>query len=99
MKKGVSFRGLVEQSFRPGEGFHRPADRTDARVLELEVKAREMAAALKKMLPDGVGFTLFLHGYGADDRLSYLSTAHREDMIRTIGAWVVAQLDEEENRS
>jgi hypothetical protein len=61
----------------------------------LEYDARNMADTLKQELPKGVGFALFLFDYGGKGRLTYLSTARREDMIRTIGAWLVGELDKD----
>lgn len=88
-------RAAFEGFLRPGESIHRNADPSDVDVKLLEYDARNLADTLKSELPEGVGFTLFLFDYGGAKRLTYLSTARREDMLRTIGAWLVRELEKQ----
>jgi hypothetical protein len=93
--KPPSLRRDVESILREGESIHRPADRSDVDVKLLEYDARNLSDTIRNELPKGVGFTLFLFDYGGKGRLTYLSTAKRDDMLRTIAAWLVIELEKE----
>lgn len=52
---------------------------------KLEQVNRMIADHIVSLLPDGVGFALFLFHFGDDEGfLSYVSNAQREDMIRVL---------------
>lgn len=54
-------------------------------------RLRSIAEQIKKFLPSGWGFTLFLFGFGKDKGVFYISNANREDMVKTIKAWLAKQ--------
>jgi hypothetical protein len=43
---------------------------------------RLIGQLLKEMLPAGIGFTLLTFNYGEAGLCNYLSSAHRDDMIK-----------------
>lgn len=58
----------------------------------LRAKGRELAERLTRMLPPHLGFTLFVFEYGDPGKgITYLSTAPRDEMIRTIEEWLTIQ--------
>lgn len=50
----------------------------------MEQSTRAIADMILPVLPPGVGFTLMLFTYGDGGWLTYLSTADRADMLRTL---------------
>ena len=50
----------------------------------LESTARVVGVRIEQALPPGVGFTLLLFTFGEGGWLTYLSSAQRADMIRTL---------------
>jgi hypothetical protein len=60
----------------------------------MERLLREWARDLKKTLPPGIGFTLFLFDFGEDNlpgNLFYISSAQRDGMIETIKEFLKKQ--------
>ena len=51
---------------------------------EIERLLKELGIKIRKDMPRGFGFTLFIFGYGEDKPLFYISSAVREDMIKTM---------------
>lgn len=52
---------------------------------------KEMGNNIAKGMPTGWGFTLFLFSYGANGNLLYLSSASREDMVKTLREFLEKQ--------
>lgn len=50
----------------------------------LEAHARSLGVRIGQSLPAGVGFTLLVFTFGEGGWLTYLSSAQRADMIRTL---------------
>ncbi len=57
---------------------------------EIEKSLKEIGLKLKGIMPNGWGYTLFMFDYqkGNDGALFYLSTAKREDMIKTLEEFI-----------
>ena len=55
---------------------------------ELEADSRRLAEILGKELPEGVGFQLFVFGFGEEGNLAYISNAQREDCILAVREWL-----------
>lgn len=59
-----------------------------------EGQARQIADALRRALPENLGFTLFIFDQGKNVTegdptfFTYISTASREDMVSTLRAWL-----------
>ena len=51
---------------------------------DLEAAARTLGTRVGQALPPGVGFTLPVFNFGEGGWLTYLSSAQRADMIRTL---------------
>ena len=51
---------------------------------ELEQALRRIAQELKVLLPEDVGYTLFLYTVGVGGHVSYMSTAPRAQMLRML---------------
>ena len=62
------------------------------RNFQIEADARELGRLLKNGLDaqygGTVGFTLFLFELGEDGWFTYLSSAHRDDMIQVVEEWL-----------
>lgn len=84
---------LSEEAALP-ERFGGP-DRSDPQLTLLELEARELAVELRHQLPENLGFTLFVFDYGEKGNLTYVSTANRNDMLRTIGVWLMSELEKD----
>ena len=54
---------------------------------EIKQVLLNLGAVLKKNLPDGWGFTLFLFEF-SDESFLYLSSANRNDMIKIIREFI-----------
>jgi hypothetical protein len=52
---------------------------------------REIARLLKDRMPPGYGFTLFIFSYGEHGDLFYVSSAAREDMLKTMKEFIKKQ--------
>jgi len=55
---------------------------------EIEKLLKQIGRAIKKILPKGWGFTLFIFDYGKDGSMFYISTAERFDMLQAIREWI-----------
>lgn len=49
---------------------------------------RDLGRTVKKMMPTGWGFTLFMFDYGDMGSLFYLSSAKREDMLKVLREFI-----------
>jgi hypothetical protein len=72
----------------------------NVRSTEVESALRELATDLHARVPQGFGFTLLLFSYeptglpneGPAGSLFYISTARREDMVRTMKEFIARQV-------
>ena len=55
---------------------------------QMETMLKEWGRKIKKTLPKGVGFTLFLYDYGENGSMFYLSTSERADMIKALEEFI-----------
>lgn len=63
--------------------------RRDRRLAKLESIARQIGDLLRRAVPKGVGFAVFIFDFGGPGEwLTYLSNAKREDMINVIEEWL-----------
>lgn len=58
---------------------------------QLEETCRGYADAFRDVVPDGVGFTIFLFDFGTGGNTAYVSSADRADMVRLIEEWLRRQ--------
>ena len=62
------------------------------RNFQMEAVARELGRLLGEGLEANygstVGFTLFLFEYGEEGWFTYISSAHRDDMIQVVEEWL-----------
>ena len=63
-------------------------------VKHLPERLKAALAAAQRELPPGTGLTLFAFDFGEGGALSYISNARRDDMVRTVGEWLLQQLKE-----
>ena len=56
----------------------------EVRDEKLEELLRQMGRKMKELMPPGYGFSLLIFGFHPRNDLFYISSAQREDMIRTI---------------
>ena len=73
-----------------------PVDRkeslTDKQVRLLqEMGTAAVARKLKAMLPPDQGFILFTVTFGKESVIAYVSTIDRDDVVRTLRAWLDSQ--------
>lgn len=50
-----------------------------------------LGGLIRQALPPGWGFSLFLVSFGQDGSMFYLSSANRDDMIRTLREWLARE--------
>lgn len=48
----------------------------------------ELGRKIKDGMPEGYGFTLLIFGFSPNDELFYLSSAQRQDMVRTMREFI-----------
>jgi len=56
--------------------------------IEARLTLEELAVHIGEQMPEGVGFTLFLHDFGEGGNLAYISTARREDVMEMLHEWM-----------
>jgi len=64
------------------------AMRYEVRNEQIEDLLRSLGNILKGSIPPGYGFTLLIFGFSPNNELFYLSSAQREDMIRTMQEFI-----------
>jgi len=69
-------------------------DSYEHRDPEAEEHLREIGKILKSALPERLGFTLFLHDYGSEGGIFYMSSAKREDMTKSLREFLSNQAGE-----
>lgn len=52
---------------------------------------REIGNTLKKRMPPGWGFSLFIFSYGEQGEMFYLSSASRPDMLKALKEFIAKQ--------
>ena len=62
--------------------------RYEVRNEEIEQLLRLMGRKLKDQMPPGYGFSLMIFGFSPGNELFYVSSAQREDMIRTMQEFI-----------
>ena len=55
----------------------------EVRNEQIEQLLRDLGHFLKDAMPPGYGFSLLIFGFSPSQEMFYLSSAQREDMIRT----------------
>ena len=58
---------------------------------DLEKTCRGYADAFQDVVPEGVGFAIFLFDFGEAGNTAYVSTAKREDMVKLLKEWLAMQ--------
>lgn len=79
------YQEFLEKSFAGYE------EKFEVKNEKLETTLREWGRKMKAVLPEGVGYTLFLYDYGAKGNMFYLSTAQREDMLKSLEEFIEKQ--------
>lgn len=62
--------------------------RYEVRNAEIEELLRLIGRKLKNQMPSGYGFSLLIFGFSPGNELFYISSAQREDMIRTMQEFI-----------
>ena len=62
--------------------------RYEVRNEKIEELLRDLCHKLKDAMPPGYGFSLLIFGFTPSNELFYLSSAQREDMIRTMQEFI-----------
>jgi hypothetical protein len=62
----------------------------------IQNRLHEIAKSIQKWIPTNWGFTIFLFGFGENQPLFYISSARRDDMIKTVKEWLEKQEKEKE---
>lgn len=60
-------------------------------VMATEERLRVIGEKVKKMMPKGMGMTIFMFDYGENGNMFYISSAKREDMIASIKEFLQKQ--------
>ena len=60
----------------------------EVRNEQIEQLLRDLGHFLKDAMPPGYGFSLLIFGFSPNNQLFYLSSAQREDMIRTMQEFI-----------
>lgn len=55
---------------------------------ELELDSRHVADCLMRELPKGVGFAVFVFGFGISGNMAYISNANRPDVVNLLVEWL-----------
>ena len=55
------------------------------RMILLGIKENE---DLTSLFPEGIGLTMFMHGFGDDKSFCYISNAQRKDMIKSLKEFI-----------
>lgn len=58
---------------------------------ELEAVCRGYSEAFKAVVPEGIGFAVFLFDFGEKGNLAYFSSADRADMVKVLVDWIHRQ--------
>ncbi len=58
---------------------------------DLEKTCRGYADAFQDVVPEGVGFAIFLFDFGEKGNTAYVSTADRKDMLKLLKEWIEIQ--------
>lgn len=58
---------------------------------DVRAKLNEIGQILKRVMPEGWGFTLLMFTYGEGGTMTYLSSADREDMLKALQEFMRAQ--------
>ena len=62
--------------------------RYEVRNEQIEQLLKDLGLFLKSSMPPGYGFSLLIFGFTPGNELFYLSSAQREDMIRTMQEFI-----------
>lgn len=54
----------------------------------VEALLQKLGRQMKDVMPPGYGFSLLVFGYSPNNQLFYISSAQREDMIRTMQEFI-----------
>jgi len=65
-----------------------PPMRYEVRNEQVEQLLKDLGHFLKDAMPPGYGFSLLIFGFTPNNELFYLSSAQREDMIRTMQEFI-----------
>lgn len=65
---------------------HYEVDRPETKEL-----LRDIGARIKQVLPDSMGFTLFMFDYGQGGAMFYISSAERGDMVQSLQEFLAKQ--------
>jgi hypothetical protein len=60
----------------------------EVRNEKVEELLRDLGRKLKDAMPPGYGFSLLMFGFSPNNELFYVSSAQREDMIRTMQEFI-----------
>lgn len=58
---------------------------------EIESLLKEIGTILVTHMPSGFGFSLLIFSYGEGGNLFYISSAHREDIVKTMIEFIEKQ--------
>jgi len=72
------------------------SDNFDVRAPEIETLLQDLGRSLKRRMPLGWGFTLFLSNYGPGGAMFYISSVNREDMLKALVEFIERQVQEPE---
>ena len=61
---------------------------SEVRDEKIEELLRDMGRKMKATMPPGYGFSLLIFGFHPRNDLFYISSAQREDMIRTMQEFI-----------
>lgn len=64
---------------------------------EIKSKLRFIGSNIDEQLPEGWGFGLFIFSYGENGAMFWLSSAQREDMIKSLKEWISHQENKDAN--
>lgn len=76
---------------KPDEFPPDPKSNYEVRHAGAERAMRNIARRLKQTMPPGYGFTVLVFSYGEQGELFYMSSALRDDMIRTMKEFIAKQ--------
>jgi len=63
----------------------------EVRDPEIELLLKGIASRIKKVMPSGWGFSLFIFSYGAEGSTFYISSANRDDFIQNLREFIARE--------